>query len=382
MTRLGIYGAGQLGAYLCKAAKTLGLHTTVLGTNPADTAVSLADDVVIAQRGDEQGMAALIAKSDVITFELEAVPAAELRVLNQAVADGIIKVAPSIDILVLLQNKRAQKQWLVNHGFPTVEFMDCPEGTSAATISARLGLPFIQKAYQGGYDGKGVQLVEGLEDDEGLWTGAAIAEKFVAQKRELGVLVARNGSGATAVYPVVEMSFDGPGHVLRHAVAPAPLLPQLTERAQRLARDVVERLGGVGLYAVEMFLTDDGDILINEIAPRVHNSGHLTLEAHATSQYEQHLRAILDLPLGSIEQVQPAAMVNLLQGEYSEPPAPTAPSIKSIQPNTHLYWYGKQGGPRLRKMGHVTCLGDDLQTALDGAYAATEKVAVYLGQAA
>ena len=381
MTRLGIYGAGQLGAYLCAAARSLGFHTTVLAASRHHTAVSLADDAVVAKGRETAAVAELIAKSDVITFEMEDVSASAIRILRNAVEQGLVSVAPSIDALTLLQNKRVQKQWLKQNDFPSAEFVDCPQGVTAVEIATRLGLPFIQKAYRGGYDGKGVQLVERFDDDS-LWTGAAIAEQYIGEKRELAVLVARRVNGECVVYPVVEMSFDGDGHVLRHALAPAALEADLTQRAQHLARAVVERLEGVGLYAVEMFLTGAGELLINEIAPRVHNSGHLTLEAHATSQYEQHLRAILDLPLGSTAQIRPAAMVNLLQGEYRTPSVAIAPSVMDVQPNTFLYWYGKEGGPRLRKMGHVTCLGEDLDAALRAAYETTTDVAKHLGRAA
>ena len=382
MIRLGIYGAGQLGAYLCAAARSLGLHTTVFAASPNDTAVSLADDAVVAREPKANAIAEFIAKSDVITFEMENVPVAVIRMLRSAAERGGVSVAPSIAALTLLQNKHSQKQWLTENDFPTAEFIDCPHGITTGEIATRLGLPFIQKSYRGGYDGKGVQLFERLDDDESLWTGAAIAEQYIVEKRELAVLVARSVSAESVVYPVVEMNFDGDGHVLRHALAPAPLGADLTERAQHLARNVVEQLDGVGLYAVEMFLTDSGELLINEIAPRVHNSGHLTLEANDTSQYEQHLRAILDLPLGSTEQIRPAAMVNLLQGDYRTPSAAIAPSVMDVQPDTFLYWYGKEGGARLRKMGHVTCLGDNLDAALRGAYETTTNVAVHLGRVA
>ncbi len=196
-----------------------------------------------------------------------------------------------------------------------------------------------------------------------LWPGNTIIEKFIAPRRELAVLVARSSTGEEAVYPVVEMDFDDEGHILRHVLSPAPVALAISEQAQSIALAFVRQLDGVGLFAVEMFLQDDQQLLINEVAPRVHNTGHLSIEAHVTSQYEQHLRAIAGMPLGPTEQLAPSAMVNILYTDSIADACAHGRGVVAIGNDTYVHWYGKKGTQFLRKMGHITAISDSIAGA-------------------
>jgi 5-(carboxyamino)imidazole ribonucleotide synthase len=361
---LGIYGAGQLGAFLCQAARKLDLETTVIAAQADDTATSFADHVIIAPLDDMQATHELLAACDVVTFELEAVPPDVLRELERQNAAGKVRVAPAAKDLLLIQNKHSQKCWLQDQGFPTAPFIDCSSDVTAAEAAEQVGLPFVQKTHRGGYDGRGVQIVRDTGASTPFWPGATIAEQFIEPKREVAVLVARSSVGELALYPALEMEFDPVGNLVRYVVAPAPLSSDIAQQAARLSADVVVAMNGVGLFAVELFVTPQGQVLVNEIAPRVHNSGHLTIEANATSQYEQHIRAIVGLPLGSTEQLKPACMVNILNEPDLAGAVPLAePGMKRLNSSTYLHWYGKAPTKPLRKMGHMTCLAETLDLA-------------------
>ena len=361
---LGIYGAGQLGAFLCQAAKALQIETTIISPNPGDTATFYADHVIVAPLDDLAATAQLLSRCDVITFELEDIAESVLQELHQADKTGRVQVAPATAALLLIQNKLSQKSWLVEHNFPTASYVNCEQGLAAADIAKQLGLPFVQKTHRGGYDGRGVQIVRDDGPDSTFWPAASLAEEFVEEMRELAVLVARSRSGEVACYSVVEMEFDPVGNLVRHVVSPAPLSADIASQAQVLAEGVVNALDGIGLFAVERFLTRDQQLLINEIAPRVHNSGHLTIEACETSQYEQHIRAVMGMPLGNTAQQRAACMVNLLNEPALSDVVPyTEPVSTQLDDNTVLHWYGKSPSKPLRKMGHITSLAQSIDEA-------------------
>ncbi len=361
--RIGVFGGGQLGAYLCQAAASLDIETFVVCFTPTSMAIEYSDHHLIAEPEDAQAAEWLVANCDVITFDTESVPPGALRILEEANAG--VRVAPSVDTLRMIQDKYTQKHWLATHGFPTAPFVDCDTEVTVTSLRELLGSPFIQKARRGGYDGKGVQLVDTAASDDSLWRGDAIAERYVANKRELAVLVARTADGEAAVYPVVEMLFEETGHVLREACSPADLDAEAAERAQRLGKRIIEKMDGVGLFAIEFFLEMDGTLLVNEISPRVHNTGHLTIEAHETSQYEQHLRAIAGMALGSVVQRSPAAvMLNVLNEAAAETDSCPAAGSWTSGPDTVFHWYGKPGGARFRKMGHITSVANSRDEAL------------------
>lgn len=380
-SRIGIYGGGQLGAYLCQAASSLGLSTSVLAVTKDSMAIGFADHCVVAPPSDLAAVRALLACTDILTFEREDVPVAVLEEVERWAGARDIKVAPSIQVMRLLQDKYAQKQWLQTEGFPTAQFVGCSEETTVASLTEALGLPFVQKTHRGGYDGKGVQLVRGPSDAEKLWHANAFAERFIDGKRELSVLVARSLTGEVRCYPVIEMLFDNAGHVLEQAHAPAGLTDAVAQRARLLAEQIVERLQGVGVFAIEMFLTDDGGLLVNEISPRVHNTGHLTIEAHTTSQYEQHLRAITGKPLGDVSQRAPAVMRNILYTDELGAMRRLDCGRTTWNSSTNVHWYGKEGGKILRKMGHITATGDDIADAARRADATLAALADVHGEA-
>ncbi|MFU8815386.1 MAG: 5-(carboxyamino)imidazole ribonucleotide synthase [Pseudomonadales bacterium] len=369
---IGIIGSGQLGLYLCKAAKRLDMQTTVLTPSADCPAAAAADALIVAGLDDVAAACRLAEAVDVLTFEIESVAPAVLQRLA-ALPEGSARVAPSAEIMLLLQNKSLQKQWLSRNGFPTADYQVLDGATpDAEALAARFGLPLVQKAAFGGYDGRGVQILSTADELTRLWPAPSLVEVFVGNSEEIAVLTARSLDGDTVSYPPTAMHFNDEGNVLDTIVAPAPLPAEVARSATALAERVVARLGGVGLFAIEMFVKD-GELLINEISPRVHNSGHHTLEACPTSQFEQHLRAIAGLPLGPADQPRPAVMRNVLYTAALNDLGPPA-VIDSSNGTTEVFvhWYGKSGGNTLRKMGHVTALADDREAAQRSAAAALQ----------
>ncbi len=363
--RIGIFGGGQLGAYLCQAAQRLDFESYAVCFSEASMACVYADHVLVAEPDDPAAITWLIENSDVVTFEIEDVPPAALDALD---AHRALYVAPVTNTMRLLQDKLAQKEWLAQHGFPTAPFLPCDADTTLAQLSDELGVPFVQKRRRGGYDGKGVQVID-EDDSDDLWLEQAYAERYIGDRREVAVLVARSASGELATYPVVEMVFNDEGNVLLEARSPSVLGDALDTEAQTLAENVVQKLDGVGLFAVEMFIDGSGTLLINEISPRVHNTGHLTMEGFATCQYEQHLRAVSGMALGQMARTQPAAvMLNLLYADNVRDLADMPAGSKILDDNVTLHWYGKGTGKRFRKMGHITCTADTLEDAVRGAH--------------
>jgi len=371
---IGIIGAGQLGRYLCEAARALGLRTLVMTEDPLAPAAGLADGVVNGALDDLDAARQLVALADVVTFEIESVGLAVLEYLTEAAAAGEIAVRPGAEILITLRNKATQKQWLVDQGLPTAPFrvFDGPDALLAAEQRGELTYPFVQKAQVGGYDGRGVHILHGREDLADLLPGPCMVEAFVEHVGELAVLVARGVSGETCCYEPVALRFEPEQHVLDAALTPADLPAELLERCRVLGAQTVARMGGVGVFAFELFLTPDGNLLINEISPRVHNSGHLTLEACETSQFEQHIRAVAGLPLGPVTLRSPAVMRNLL---WRAGPGPAAPLPQQVPGSSaRVYWYDKAEGRPWRKMGHLTALGPTVAAAEHEADAACVSV--------
>ncbi len=356
---IGILGGGQLGHYLCQEASKLGMETIVLTPDPESPAIRSADRFVIGQLDDVGAAAQLSAESDIVTFEIESIGADVLSHLTYAEARGDVRVAPGPGVLQLLQNKARQKGWLVRNGLPTLPFQALPADYSRPqSLARKFGLPLVQKAQQGGYDGRGVQIIRSEKELLNFWPVPSIVETYLPGARELAVLVARGQDGSVLAYPAVSMVFDAVQNVLLEVTSPADISAGSAQRAEAIATYAVERLGGVGLFAVEFFLTREQTLYINEISPRVHNAGHHTLEACPTSQFEQHLRAIAGLPLGPVTQTTPAVMRNLLgtaEATGAEPPEPGADPASTAE-NVFVHWYGKREPRPGRKMGHITCV--------------------------
>ncbi len=299
---------------------------------------------------------------DIITIEIENVNTLALRDLA---AKGK-KVFPQPDVIELIQDKRRQKTFYRGNGIPTAQFY-LTENAEAVRQHVHF-LPFVNKLGREGYDGRGVQIIREKQELENAYDAPGLIEKLIDFEKEIAVIVARNSRGEVRSYPVVEMVFHPVQNLVEYLFAPAELPVETAKQADAIAREIIIRLNMTGLLAVEMFVTREGAILVNEIAPRPHNSGHHTIEANVTSQYEQHLRAILDLPLGDTSTVLSSAMVNLL-GEpgYSGPARYQGFEEVLGMPGVYVHLYGKKLTKPFRKMGHVTIVEKDLAALKDKA---------------
>ena len=374
---VGMVGGGQLARMTHQAAIALGQSLRVLATDPAESAALVAADVVL---GDHRELADLLRAAEgatVLTFDHEHVPTEHLRALE---ARGH-RVAPGPAALVHAQDTLVLRRALADAAEPQPAWVEARTVHDVSAFADEVGWPVVLKTPRGGYDGKGVFVVHGPDEVADLLErhGTLLAEERVAMVRELAAQVARSPHGQVAVWPVVEtVQRDG---VCNEVLAPAPGLSQeRATAAQELAIRIADRLGVVGMLAVELFETSDG-VLVNELAMRPHNSGHWTIEGARTSQFEQHLRAVLDYPLGSTAMTAPVAvMANVLGGAAGEP-GWVGPGLDervhhlmAHWPDVKLHWYGK--GPRRgRKLGHVTALGQDLDEVRARAVAAARYLA-------
>jgi 5-(carboxyamino)imidazole ribonucleotide synthase len=345
---VGMVGAGQLARMTHQAAIALGQSLRVLATSPEDGAALVAADVHLGHHTDLNALRAFARGCDVVTFDHEHVPGDHIRTLA---AEGVT-LLPGADALRYAQDKRAMREKLSELGLPVPRW-----GNDVKSIAKETGWPVVVKAVRGGYDGRGVWIVD--ETDPVPDTDLIVEEK-VALRRELAAVVARSPYGQVAAYPVVEtVQRDG---ICVEVIAPAPGLDeQEATEAQRLAIEIATALDVVGVLAVELFETTDSEILVNELAMRPHNSGHWTIEGARTSQFEQHLRAVLDYPLGDTSLTAPVVvMANVLGGpDGGMPVDERLHHLFAAEPGAKVHLYGKQVRPG-RKIGHVTVLGDEL----------------------
>jgi 5-(carboxyamino)imidazole ribonucleotide synthase len=360
---LGMLGGGQLGRMSILAGRKLGYRFVVLEPNTPCAAGMVADRQIEAAYDDEDGLRAFAREVDRATLEFENIPARSLEVLAESV-----EVFPGRKALEICQNRGREKQFLKDSGIPCAPFAIVRNLDELEQAVARIGLPAVLKTADFGYDGKGqVRLDEGpaLADAWAAYEGhAAVLEGWVDFTGEYSVICGRNGGGQTCVYPLVHNTHRD--HILFTSVSPAGLSAELEEQAREIALRIAEGLELVGLVAVELFLTKDGWV-VNEMAPRPHNSGHLTFDAHETSQFEQHIRLVCGLPPGSTRQHTAACMLNLLGDVWKAGEPDWAAILADPQAKLHLY---DKGAPRPgRKMGHVTFLGADPTDCLTRAMA-------------
>lgn len=294
---------------------------------------------------------------DIITIEIENVNTQALKEL----ASLGKKVYPQPEIIELIQDKRTQKSFYSEKRIPTAEFVLTENKQDV--FKHEDFLPAVHKLGREGYDGRGVQVLKSKEDLSKAFEAPGLLEKFVRFQKEISIIVARNEHGEIATYPAVEMVFHPEYNLIEYLFAPAQLSTSILKEADDIARKVISELKMVGLLAVEMFVTDSGEILVNEIAPRPHNSGHQTIEANSTSQYEQHLRAIIGLPLGDTSLLIPSAMVNLLGEPHHSGPAKYEGFDEVMKvPGVHVHLYGKKLTRPFRKMGHITIIDQDIES--------------------
>ncbi|MGB7785707.1 MAG: 5-(carboxyamino)imidazole ribonucleotide synthase [Salinimicrobium sp.] len=359
---LGILGGGQLGKMLLYETRKFDVRTHVLDPSPQAPCRISCDHFVQGDLMDYQTVLDFGRKADVITFEIEGV---NIEALEQLETEGK-KVYPSAQTLKKIQDKGVQKTFFEEHSIPTAAFKKYPSKMALLDTfqKGEISLPFVWKSTTGGYDGKGVAVIKTAEGLDQLSDTACIAEDLIPFKNELAVIVARNPSGEVKTYPVVEMEFHPEANQVEYVICPARIAPEVAEKARKVAEKVSEAYQHVGLLAVEMFQTQNDEILVNEVAPRPHNSGHYSIEASFTNQFEQHLRAILNLPLGNTDSKVGGVMVNLVgeegfTGEVNYEHIADIMKFKGVTP--HIY--GKKVTRPFRKMGHVTIVNEDLSEA-------------------
>ena len=354
---VGVVGGGQLGRMLGESAAPLGVEVVVLDPTPACPASPVVRDQLVADFDDEAAIGRLAARSDVLTFEIEL---ADQDALERVGEETGVPIHPKPSTLRTIHDKLVQKRALEDAGIPVPPFRAVEDAADIREAIDDYGAPVMLKARTGGYDGRGNVPVESKADAEASLeavAGPAMVESFVDFEREVSV-IAVEGYGERATYPVGENVHRE--EILRETIVPSRSTPATRERAQSVARDVLDVMDGRGVYGIECFETRDGEILLNEIAPRPHNSGHWTIEGARTSQFEQHVRAVLGWPLGPTDLRCPTVMTNLLGDVEESRPAALA-NVERIlaSPGAHLHWYGKAEVRPLRKMGHVTVTGAD-----------------------
>jgi 5-(carboxyamino)imidazole ribonucleotide synthase len=362
--KLGILGGGQLGKMMLYDTRKLDIQTYVLDPSSDAPCRIACDKFVQGSLLDFDTVYNFGKQVDVLTFEIELVNVDALEKLEQ---EGV-KVFPSAKTLRIIQNKGKQKQFYKDNNLPTSDFQlfESLENLKSEIINhqSSITLPFVWKSTEFGYDGNGVKVIRKAEDLNGLPEGECIAEQMVDFKNELAVIVARNPKGEIKTYPVVEMEFHPEANQVEYVICPARIDDKVAQKARDLALKVSEKFQHVGLLAVEMFQTQDDEILINEVAPRPHNSGHYSIEASYTSQFEQHLRAILNLPLGNTDSKVAGVMVNLVGAEGFSGDVVYENIEQILQLDGVIpHIYGKKQTRPFRKMGHVTITNQDIQKA-------------------
>ncbi|MBT7850372.1 MAG: 5-(carboxyamino)imidazole ribonucleotide synthase [Formosa sp.] len=373
--KVGILGGGQLGKMLLYTTRKFDIQTYVLDPNPEAPSKIACDAFFVGDLMDYETVFEFGKKVDTLTIEIENVNVSALRALEN---EGV-NVYPAADTLAIIQNKAKQKLFYSEHGLPTASFTrytNSEELTTAIENEAQT-LPFVWKSAQFGYDGKGVKVIRTLSDMKALPNVECIAEDLVPFKKELAVTVARSPQGEIRAYPVVEMEFHPEANQVEYVLCPARISNAIEKKAERVALNTAAAFKHVGLLAVELFLTQDDNILINEVAPRPHNSGHQTIEASYTSQFEQHIRAVLNLPLGETRNKVSGVMVNLVGAEgYNG--AVVYQSIEKILElegvTPHIY--GKKETRPFRKMGHVTIVHSEIDKAREIAQQVKETIKV------
>ncbi len=356
---IGVLGSGQLGRMFAIAARRMGYRVHTFSPDEDTPTGQVADVEIQAEYGDLDAVSRFASDVSVVTFEFENVPAATAEA-----AERCAPVRPSGSVLHTTQHRLREKTFLLHAGLPVTRFRRVASRGELTEAATELGLPAILKTADFGYDGKGQYRIASSQDFDAAWAAVgereAVLEAFVDFDREISVVAARSVTGDFVHYGAVENQHRN--GILDISIAPAPVTPSIERQAVGIAREVLEILQVVGVLTIEYFVCRDGQLLINELAPRPHNSGHFTFDANITSQFEQQLRAVCALPFGAVTQLTPAAMANLL-GDLWEDGEPDWAAAAGI-PNVKLHLYGKASARPGRKMGHLTALAPTVERAL------------------
>ncbi len=353
--KLGILGGGQLGRMLIQSGIDFNFNFSVLDPDEHAPCRNLAE-FHQGKLTDFDTVMKFGERCDIITIEIENV---NTQALKELVKKGK-KVFPQPDIIELIQDKRVQKNFYKENNIPTANFVLTENKADVLRLAK---LPMVNKLGKEGYDGRGVQILRVKEDLQKAFDKPGLLEELIPFEKEISVIVARNEKDETITFPAVEMVFHPEHNLVEYLFAPAQISDAIAQEVDTIAKTIIEKLGMIGLLAVEMFVTKSGDVLVNEIAPRPHNSGHQTIEANVTSQYEQHLRAITGLPLGKTDLISPSAMVNLLgEPDFSGPAKYQGFEEVMNVKGVHVHLYGKAQTKPFRKMGHVTIVDTDIDS--------------------
>lgn len=360
--KIGVLGGGQLGRMLLQKSYSYNIEMAFVDPDPKAPCREISNWFYKGDLNDFQLVYDFGKKCDVVSIEIENVNVDALAKLQ---SEGI-KVFPQPSALKIIQDKGLQKLFYQKNNINTAEFFLIENKSELSLFADKF--PIVQKLRKGGYDGKGVQILKDIKDLDKAFDAPSVLEKLVDIKKEISVIAARSQDGSVTAYPAVEMEFNPEANLVEFLFSPADISKEVEEQAMQVAKDIITKLDMVGILAVEMFVTHDNEVVVNEVAPRPHNSGHQTIEGNVTSQYDQLLRCLIGMPLGSTEITVPSVMVNLL-GEKGYVGAAKYDGIEKVMAtegvNVHLY--GKTETKPFRKMGHVTIVDKDLKKAKEKA---------------
>lgn len=374
MKKIGIIGGGQLGRMLVQAAKKLGFYTVVLDPTPKSPAGQVADLQIVGDFKDALKIKEVADQVDFLTFEIES---SNAEALYELAKEGK-NINPDPKILEIIKDKYLQKKFLEKSSIPVADSLEVETVEDIKKAGGIFGYPLLLKARKDAYDGRGNALIKNEADIAGamekLNRRTLYVEKFVPFVKELAVVVGRSKDGAVKVFRAVETIHKN--NICHIVISPAPVSGDVAKRAEELAIKIIDDFKGVGVFAVEMFLTDKNDLIINEIAPRVHNSGHHTIEGHSTSQFEQHIRAVSGMSLGEVDNTLPySVMINILGERSGEADLKGLEAVEGME-GVYVHIYGKTETRPERKMGHITVVGDDLIEVLEKAKLVRSKISI------